>query len=164
MKIHHHPHVVNIFLRHQGMGFFKQLKWYDDDITQEFYMELQSQGEDSATTFFRGLAISLIPETISRVTTLPLWIQWSKEDKEVSVTGKKNFFIQREKPVEDKNGVRREILPYPWDDVSYHILKYISYKGRLSIVYAYIKLLHDLRSKEELPIPQRLCVPHFLLQ
>lgn len=61
----------------------------------------------------RGLTISLSPETISRMTTLPLWIQWSEEDKVVSVTVKNIFFIHREKLVGDKNGVRREILSYP---------------------------------------------------
>lgn len=72
MKIHQHPHIVNFFIRHQWMGFFEQLKGYDDDITQEFSMELQSQGEYSDTTIFRGFIMSLSPKTISRVTTLPL--------------------------------------------------------------------------------------------
>jgi len=47
------------------------------------------------------------------VTTLPLGIQWSKEDKALSVTTRNNFFILKEKPIEDKNGVIRESLPYP---------------------------------------------------
>jgi len=51
---------------------------------------------------------------------------------------RKVFSLQNEKPMEDKNGVRREILQYPWDDVAYYILKYISCEGRLSIVYAYM--------------------------
>lgn len=111
-------------------------------------MELHSQGEDSSTIVVRGLVISLSPETISIVMTLPLGIQWSKEDKAVSVATRNNFFNQREKYMEDKNGVRRESLPYPWDEVAYHILKYISCEGRLSIVYAYhFRLLHELRFK-----------------
>lgn len=48
--------------------------------------------------------------------------------------------------------------------MAYHILKYISCDGMLSILYAYhFRLLHDLRFKAEFPIPQRLSVPHFLL-
>ena len=83
----------------------------------------------------------------------------------MSATARKNFFILKEKPVEDKNGVRREILPYPRDEMGYHIPKYISYEGRLRIVYGYhFRLLHDLIFKAELFIPQRLNVPHFLLQ
>lgn len=66
--------------------------------------------------------------------------------------------------MEDKNGVRRERLPYPWDEVAYHILKYIFCYGSLRIVYAYeFRLLYELRFQTELPIPKRLIVPHFLL-
>lgn len=102
----------------------------------------------------RGLVISLNAELISRVTTLPLGIRWSKEDKVVSVASRNNFFILKEKSVEDNNGVRRDRLPYPCDEVAYHILKYISCEGRLSIVYAYhFTLLHELRFKAELRIP-----------
>jgi len=50
------------------VGFFEQLKGYDNDIV------LHSQEEDSVTTIVRGLAIYLSPEAISRVTTLPLGI------------------------------------------------------------------------------------------
>jgi len=62
----------------------------------------------------RGLAISLNLQLISRVTTLTLGIKWRREDKTTSATSKNNFFFSNEKPTEDKNGVRREILPYPW--------------------------------------------------
>lgn len=48
------------------------LKGYDDDLAFEFSMELNSQIEDSATTILRVFSISLNPEIISRVTTLPL--------------------------------------------------------------------------------------------
>lgn len=57
-RIHRHPHVVNIFRRHQWLGFLELLKRYNDDITQEFSMALHPQGEDSATTIVRGLVIS----------------------------------------------------------------------------------------------------------
>lgn len=45
---------------------------------------------------------------IRRVTTIPLGVQWGKEDKAINVTAKKNFFLHKEKSVEDKNGVIRE--------------------------------------------------------
>lgn len=61
----------------------------------------------------RGLYISLKPEIIIRVKTLPLGIKWIREDKSTSVTSKNNFFTSNEKYVVDKNGVRKEILPYP---------------------------------------------------
>ena len=56
------------------MGFFEQLKGYDDDITQEFPMALNPQGEDSATTIVRGISISQNDDLIRRVTTLLLGI------------------------------------------------------------------------------------------
>lgn len=164
-RVHQHPPLVNIFLRHHWMGFFEQLKGYDDDITQEFSMAVNTQGEDSVTTIARGLVISLNVVLISILTTLPLGIQWSKEDKVVSDTTMNNFFIQRENLVEDKNVLRREILPYSLDEVAYIILKYISCEGRLIILYSYhFRLLHEIRFKEKLPSTHRLSVPHFLLQ
>lgn len=156
---------MEIFRRHQWLGFFELLKGYDDDLTHEFALKLHSQGEENATTIFRGLEISLCPKTISGVTTLTLGIWWSKEDKVVTVATRKNFLILKEKHVEDKKGVRRENLPYPWHEVAYHILKYISCEGRLSVVYSYhFRFLNELRFKAELSLPQRLRFPHFLLQ
>ena len=58
-----------------------------------------------------------------------------------------------------------EILPYPWNKMSYHILKHISCEGRLSIIYDYqFRLLHELRFGKEIRIDRRLNVPCFLLQ
>jgi len=123
-------------------------------------MALHSQEEDSVTALIKGLAMSLSLETISRVTTLPLGIRWSKEEKHVLVVVRKNFFLSKEKLVGDNNGVRREILPYPWDEVAYHILKYISCEGALSVVYAYhFRLIQKLRFKARLSLPQRQCPP-----
>ena len=91
------------------------MKGYDDDLAFEFAMALNSQTEDSATVVVRGLTIYLNLEIISRVTTLPLGIKWSREDKSTSVTTKNNFLTSNENPLKEKNGFRREILPYPWD-------------------------------------------------
>ena len=127
-------------------------------------MALNSQIGVSATTMVRGLAISISSELISKVTTLPLGIQWRIEDNTNSVITKKNFITADEKHIEDKNGVRRESLSYPWDKGAYHILKYILCEGRLSVVYVYhFRLLHEVTFREELPQAQRLSVPYFLL-
>lgn len=128
-------------------------------------MALNPQGEDSANIVVRGLATSLSTKTISRVANLPLGIRWRNEEREASVTTRKKLFIQRENHIEDKNVVRRENLLYPWDEVAYHIIKYISCEGRLRIIYSYhFRLLHELRFKTYLPIPERLSDPHFILQ
>ena len=83
-----------------------------------------------------------------------------EEDKTSRTYAKKNFCLRDEEPIEDKNGIRRENLPYPWDEVRYHILKYIYYERRLSIIYGYqFRLLHELRFGEEIPNDIRLCIP-----
>lgn len=163
-RIHQYPLIVDIFRNHYWLGFFELLKGYDDDLDHEFSMALHSQEQDSGTTLFRGFSISLNLETISKVTNFPLGIIWNKEDKKVSFATRKYLFLSKEKSVEDKNGVRRESIHYPWDEIAYPIIKYISCEWILSVVYAYhFKLLEELRFKEKLPLSQRLSVPHFLL-
>jgi len=73
--------------------------------------------------------------------------------------------LEGEEPNEEKNGVIREIIPYPWNEVRYHIINYISCEGIFGIVYGYqFRLLHELRFGEEIPPHRRLSVPYFLLQ
>ena len=60
----------------------------------------------------RGLDITLSLEPIRIVTIFPLGVKWVKE-RIPSTAAKKSFFLPREEYVEDKNGVRRESLPYP---------------------------------------------------
>ena len=86
-------------------------------------MALHSQGEYSATTIVRGLVIHVNENIISIVTTLTLGVKWGNENITKAITGKRNLFLPEENLVEDKNGVRRESLPYSWDEVSYTILK-----------------------------------------
>jgi len=81
----------------------------------------------------RGFSITINPEVINKVTTLPKQVQWRREDKASKTCVNKNFFLSDEEPIENKNGVRTESLPYPWDEVSYLILKCISCEGRLSV-------------------------------
>ena len=76
----------------------------------------------------RGLAITLSLKIISIVTTLPLGVKWVKE-RIPSTIAKKIFFLPVEEYIEDKNGVRRESLKYPWDEVTFYIMKFISCEG-----------------------------------
>jgi len=112
-RIHLHPPVVDIFRRHHWLGFFEFLKGYDDDITCEFSMELSPQARRNATTVVRGLSITTNPELISRATTLLLGVNWRRENKANNTFAKKNFLTNDERPIEDKNGVIRESIPYP---------------------------------------------------
>lgn len=93
-------------------------------------MALNCHVRANATTMVRGLSITINLEMINRVKTLPLGVQWRKEGKSSNDLAKNNLFIDDEKLIEDKNGVRRESLLYPWDEVAYHILKFIPCDGR----------------------------------
>jgi len=85
----------------------------------------------------RGLSIELTPKLISRVTILPVGVPWRKEDKGDRQVAKRKFFLEGEEPTEEKNGLKRESLPYPWNEVSYQLIKYISCEGSYSVVYGY---------------------------
>jgi len=109
--------------------------------------------------------LEITPEFISRVTTLPLGLPWSKDEKQIFQAAKKNFFQNNETFVEDKNGIRRASMQYPWNEVSYQIIKYISCEGRYNIVYGYhFRILHELRYGMDTPSPQKLNIPYFFLQ
>jgi hypothetical protein len=74
-----------------------------------------------------------------------LGIPWDKEERKEAINSRKAFFLQNEKPNEDKNGIKRESLPQPWMESTYHIIKYIPCEGRMSVVYSYhLRLFHYL--------------------
>jgi len=134
-------------------------------VAQEFSLSLTPHSIIHATVIVRGFTIYLTPDLISKVTTLTLGIPWRKEDKGDSQVAKIKFFLEGEEPGEDKNGVRRESLPYPWSEVGYQLIKYISFEGRYSVVYGYhFRILEELRFGVETPPHQRLRIPYFLLQ
>ncbi len=152
VRIQQHPQVLEIFTRHTWMGLFEKFRGYDDEVAQEFALSLTPHNRIHATVVIRGLAIDLTLELISRVTTLPLGIPWRKEDKGDSQVVKIKLFLEGEEPTEDKNGVRRESLPYPWSEVGYQLIKYISCGGRYSVVYGYhFRILEELRIRVETP-------------
>jgi len=64
-------------------------------------------------------------------------LPWRKEDKRNIKIAKKKLFLGGEEVMEDKNEVRREILPYAWNETSYHLINYISFEGRYNVVYGY---------------------------
>ena len=70
-KLCEHPAVVDLFTRANWMAFCDKIQGHDDAITEEFLMSLQHKLKTLATVNFRGLALKLTPELISRVTDLP---------------------------------------------------------------------------------------------
>ncbi len=95
------------------MGRFEKLRGYDDEVAIYFSLSLIPLTRTHATIVLRGLSIELTLEIIGRITTLTLGLPWRKEDKGNSQIAKKKLFLEGEEAMEDKNGVRRESLPYP---------------------------------------------------
>lgn len=128
-------------------------------------MALNPRARTSATTLPRGLSITINPKVMTRITKFPQGVQWRQHNKVSNPFVKNFFFLKYEYPIEEKNGIKMENLPYPWNEVSYYILKYISCEGRLNIVYVYqFRLLHELIFGEELPFDKRLSVPYLFFK
>lgn len=157
--------VVEIFTQAQWMPFCDKLQGYDEEVAEEFLRGLRSKSKVLATVNFRGLSLQITPQYISRITELPMGLPWDKEERKLSQQVKKEFFPPGEEFSEDKNGVRRNSLIPPWNEVSLQILRYITCEGHHSIVYGYhFRLLTELRHRINLPVEQKLSLPYFLLQ
>lgn len=164
-RLHAHPQVVEIFTRENWMNFFDNFRGFDDEIANEFALSLVPHTRNHAILTIRGISIEITPEFISRVTTLPLGLPWSKDEKIIGQTAKRKFFQDNENPVEDKNGIRRDSVSYPWDEVIYQVIIYISCEGRHNIVYGYyFIILQELRYGMDTPAHQKLSIPYFRLQ
>jgi len=48
-RIHQHPPMLEIFKRHQWMGFFERMRGYDDDVAREFSLSLIPLTRTNAT-------------------------------------------------------------------------------------------------------------------
>jgi len=118
VRIHQHPPVVEIFTRHNWVGFFEIMRGYDDEVEKYFSLSLIDLTRTHATTVVKFLSVEITPEVTSIITTLPLGLPWRKEDKGNNTLAKKKLFLEGEEAMQDKNGVRRESLPYPWNEVS----------------------------------------------
>lgn len=163
-KFCEHPKVVDLFTRANWMSFCDKIQGHDDEIMEEVLMYLELESKTQAIVNFRCLTLEVTLELISRVTSLPLGLPWNKEERSLGQAPKKAFFLPEEHPIEDKYRVRRASLPPLWSEVSFQIVKYITCEGRFNIVYGYrFRLLNELRHGMDLPLEQKLSIPHFLL-
>lgn len=112
-KLHENREVVALFARENWIPFFENLHGYDEEVIEEFALVLTPHSKNHATIRFRGLIIEIATEFISRVTSIPLGLPWSKEEKPLGQVSKKTFFQPDEHPTEDKNGIKRTSIPYP---------------------------------------------------
>jgi len=145
-KLHKHLELVDLFTQVNWMSFFDKIQGHDEEIIEEIFMSLRHQSKTHATVSFGGLTLELTLELIGRVTGLPLGLPWRKKERSLGQVANKTFFLPKEHPVEDKNGVRRTSLPPLWSEVSFQIMKYITCEGTFSIVYGYhFRLFCELR-------------------
>ena len=61
VRVQQHPQVLEIFIRHQWMGFFTKFIRYDDEVAQEFDHSLAPHNIIHAIVIVRGLTIDLSP-------------------------------------------------------------------------------------------------------
>lgn len=88
--------MVEIITRNQWLGLFELLRGYADEIAREFTMSLTTLTRVSVTIVVRGLSVTITLESISRITTLPLGLQWRKEDETRNTICNKKFFLEGE--------------------------------------------------------------------
>lgn len=94
----------------------------------------------------RGIQIQVNEPMLVWVTKLPSGLPREKEERQLASAAKKSFFKLYEKVEENKNGVKIESLPKPWDEIALHIIKYITCEGRNGVVHTYhFRMLHQLR-------------------
>jgi len=87
-----HPPMVEIFRNNKWLGFFELLKGFDDELDQECLVSLHSEADYKATIMVRGLVITITPDIISAVTTLPLGFRWNREEN-FSRTASNNILL-----------------------------------------------------------------------
>jgi len=147
-RLHAHPQVVDIFTRANWMNFFEKFQGFNEEIAQEFSLSMVPYTRTHANVTTRGFSMEITLEFISRFTTLPLGLSLSKDEKPIGQDAKKKFFQNNETPVEDKNGIRRASIPYPWDEVSYQIILYRrSFLLYLKTILTYMdSLINNIKS------------------
>lgn len=78
---------------------------YDDEVAWYFSLPLILT-QIHATIIVRGLSIELIHEITSRVTTLPLGVLWTREDRGDSQISKNKIFLEGEELIEEKKWIK----------------------------------------------------------
>jgi len=125
------------------LGYFEILIGYNDEVAIEYSLNFQNIHDQEYVSKMRGPIIIINEASINKITSLHMSLPWDKEERQKAIIAKKTFFLPNEKLDEDKNGIKRESLPHPWPEVAYHIIKYITCEGMMSVVYAYhFRLFH----------------------
>jgi len=67
VRIHQHPSILEIFIRHNWMGFFEKLRGYDDEVARDIFVSLITLTRTHATVVVKGLSIELTPKIIGKI-------------------------------------------------------------------------------------------------
>jgi hypothetical protein len=155
---------VEIFQKCEWLGYFERLRGFDDEVAMEFSQNFQSIRDQEFVTTIRGITIRVNEASISKVSSLPsAFLGTKKKGKKPLMPRRHSSFLMRS--LMKKKWHKKETLPHPWQEVAYHIIKYITCEGRMSVVYAYhFILLHQLRHLPNQEPHLNMSIPHFLLQ
>lgn len=76
-------------------------------------------------------------------------------NRKVNDPSLKGDLLQEEELLVNKGmGIDRFSLPWPWDDVSLYLIKYITYEGRATIMFNYhFPFLNHLRHQHLINLP-----------
>jgi hypothetical protein len=97
-------------------------------------------------TIMKGLEIQVNEPILERVIGIPIGLPWENKKNKPTLDAKKGFPVAYETMEETKNGVKRDNLLAPWDEVALCLIKYITCEGIYNMVYAYhFRLLYQMR-------------------
>jgi hypothetical protein len=93
------------------LDYFDRLGGYDDEIVLEFALNFQNIMGQEYVIAVRGLKILINEFSISRVSNFLMGLTWEKQERQEATNEKNIFFHRNERSQEDKNDIKREILP-----------------------------------------------------
>jgi hypothetical protein len=100
------------------LGYLNRLKGFDDNISLEFAQNFHNLEEQEYSTTVKGLWIKFNEPILVSIKILLFGFPWDKDERKLALYAKKYFFETYENMEETKNGVKRETLPSPWDEVT----------------------------------------------
>jgi hypothetical protein len=100
------------------LGYLNRLKGFDDNISLEFAQNFHNLEEQKYSTTIKVLWIKFNEPILVSVARLLFGFPWDKEERKLALYAKKYFLETYENMEETNNGVKRETLPSPWDEVT----------------------------------------------
>jgi hypothetical protein len=151
-EIKRNPTTMRIFEQAGWLAFLEQFQGSDHDLVLEF-----AHNFNGRQTTVRRLTLIVSEESMSKITKLPLQGEkWYKKFK----IALENWaqFLKIPSPLPDlRRGIPREALCSPWDEVVFHLQKFITCEGRYSLVHHYhVRILMHLVGEKPMNMPYYL--------